>query len=123
MTNHLTPGELADQLQMEQQEVIGKCVQMGIPIFHGRIDGPSSSRRCAASAPGDATRSAARRAALIDFPAMEGGEPNRRRLRTCCPLPAEMYGSHPAVRFKEGDAWVDRSFAGLDIGPSRCRWA
>ena len=23
---------------------------------------------------------------------------------------AELYGSHPAVRFKEGGAWVDRSF-------------
>jgi len=23
---------------MKRQEVIGKCVQMGIPIFHGRID-------------------------------------------------------------------------------------
>jgi long-chain acyl-CoA synthetase len=23
---------------------------------------------------------------------------------------AELYGSHPAVRYKEGDAWVDRSF-------------
>jgi hypothetical protein len=23
---------------MDQQEVIGRCVQMGIPIFHGRID-------------------------------------------------------------------------------------
>jgi len=38
MANHLTPSELADQLQMDQQEVIGRCVQMGIPIFHGRID-------------------------------------------------------------------------------------
>jgi hypothetical protein len=38
MTNHLTPGELADQLRMDQQEVIGRCVEMGIPIFHGRID-------------------------------------------------------------------------------------
>jgi hypothetical protein len=38
MTNHLTPGELADQLQMDQQEVIGRCVELGIPIFHGRID-------------------------------------------------------------------------------------
>lgn len=38
MAHHLTPAELADQLQMEQQEVIGKCVEMGIPIFHGRID-------------------------------------------------------------------------------------
>jgi hypothetical protein len=38
MANHLTPHELADQLQMDQQEVIGRCVAMGIPIFHGRID-------------------------------------------------------------------------------------
>jgi hypothetical protein len=38
MANHVTPGELADQLRMDQQEVIGRCVQMGIPIFHGRID-------------------------------------------------------------------------------------
>ena len=38
MANHLTPSELADQLQMKRQEVIGKCVEMGIPIFHGRID-------------------------------------------------------------------------------------
>ncbi|MGV1047336.1 MAG: hypothetical protein ACOYD4_02255 [Solirubrobacterales bacterium] len=38
MANHLTPSELADQLQMKQQEVIGKCVEMGVPIFHGRID-------------------------------------------------------------------------------------
>jgi hypothetical protein len=38
MAHHLTPAELADQLQMEQGEVIGKCVQMGVPIYHGRID-------------------------------------------------------------------------------------
>lgn len=38
MANHLTPDELADQLRMDEQEVIGRCVQMGIPIFHGRID-------------------------------------------------------------------------------------
>jgi hypothetical protein len=38
MANHLTPAELAEQLHMERQEVIGKCVEMGVPIFHGRID-------------------------------------------------------------------------------------
>lgn len=38
MANHLTPRELADHLHMDQQEVIGRCVEMGIPIFHGRID-------------------------------------------------------------------------------------
>ena len=38
MAHHLTPAELADQLHMERGEVIGKCVQMGVPIYHGRID-------------------------------------------------------------------------------------
>jgi hypothetical protein len=38
MAHHLTPSELAEQLQMNQQEVIGKCVEMGVPILHGRID-------------------------------------------------------------------------------------
>ena len=38
MANHLTPSELADEMRMKRQEVIGKCVEMGIPIFHGRID-------------------------------------------------------------------------------------
>lgn len=38
MAHHLTPSELADQLQMKRQEVIGKCVEMGVPIFRGRID-------------------------------------------------------------------------------------
>jgi hypothetical protein len=38
VANHLTPSELADELRMNREDVIGKCVQMGIPIFHGRID-------------------------------------------------------------------------------------
>lgn len=38
MANHLTPSELAEELQMKRPEIIGKCVQMGVPIFHGRID-------------------------------------------------------------------------------------
>jgi hypothetical protein len=38
MAHHLTPAELADQLQMERGGVIGKCVEMGVPIYHGRID-------------------------------------------------------------------------------------
>lgn len=38
MANHLTPDELADEVEMQRQEVIARCVQMGIPIFHGRID-------------------------------------------------------------------------------------
>ena len=38
MANHLTPSELAAELHMKRQDVIGKCMQMGVPIFHGRID-------------------------------------------------------------------------------------
>jgi hypothetical protein len=38
MAHHLTPSELADQLQMKQQEVIEKSVELGVPILHGRID-------------------------------------------------------------------------------------
>src|SRR3954451_24803382 len=34
VANHLTPSELAEELHMKRQEVIGKCVEMGIPIFH-----------------------------------------------------------------------------------------
>lgn len=38
MANHLTPTELADEVDMKRQEVIARCVQMGVPIYHGRID-------------------------------------------------------------------------------------
>jgi hypothetical protein len=38
VANHLTPSELADELNMKRQEVIGRCLEMGVPIFHGRID-------------------------------------------------------------------------------------
>jgi len=35
---HLTPSELAEELNMKTREVIGKCMEMGVPIFNGRID-------------------------------------------------------------------------------------
>jgi hypothetical protein len=35
---HLTPTELADELHMKRRDVIEKCMQMGVPIFNGRID-------------------------------------------------------------------------------------
>ena len=38
MANHLTPTELADELNMKRREVISKCMEMNVPIFHGRID-------------------------------------------------------------------------------------
>jgi hypothetical protein len=38
LANHLTPTELADEVKMKRQEVISRCMEMGVPIFHGRID-------------------------------------------------------------------------------------
>ena len=38
MAVHLTPSELADELNMKRREVIAKCMEMGVPIFNGRID-------------------------------------------------------------------------------------
>src|SRR6201995_4890711 len=41
---------------------------------------------------------------------MEGRGTSSKTLADLLVRSAEMYGSHPAVRFKQGDAWVDRSF-------------
>ena len=38
MAVHLTPTELADEMSMKRREVIAKCMEMGVPIFNGRID-------------------------------------------------------------------------------------
>ncbi len=38
MANHLTPTELAREAGLERREVISKCMQLGVPIFQGRID-------------------------------------------------------------------------------------
>ncbi len=38
MANHLTPTELAREAGLERRDVISKCLEMGVPIFQGRID-------------------------------------------------------------------------------------
>ncbi len=38
MANHLTPTELATESGLERREVISKCMELGVPIFQGRID-------------------------------------------------------------------------------------
>ena len=38
MAIHLTPTEVAREAGMHRREVITKCMQMGVPIFEGRID-------------------------------------------------------------------------------------
>jgi hypothetical protein len=38
MAIHLTPTELARESGMERRQVIEKCLELGVPIFQGRID-------------------------------------------------------------------------------------
>ena len=38
MPNHLTPTELAREAGLDRRDVISKCMEMGVPIFQGRID-------------------------------------------------------------------------------------
>ncbi len=38
MPNHLTPTELARESGLDRRDVISKCMEMGVPIFQGRID-------------------------------------------------------------------------------------
>jgi len=38
MANHLTPTELSRETGMDREEVIAKCVELGVPIFQGKID-------------------------------------------------------------------------------------
>jgi hypothetical protein len=38
MANHLTPTELARESGLERREVLVKCLELGVPIFQGRID-------------------------------------------------------------------------------------
>jgi hypothetical protein len=38
MANHLTPTELARESGLGRKEVLSKCMELGVPIFQGRID-------------------------------------------------------------------------------------
>ncbi|MHB8492417.1 MAG: hypothetical protein ACYDA6_09445 [Solirubrobacteraceae bacterium] len=38
MPVHLTPTELARESGLERREVLARCVELGIPVFHGCID-------------------------------------------------------------------------------------
>jgi len=38
MANHLTPEELAKELNMDRDAVIRLCVSEGVPIYQGKID-------------------------------------------------------------------------------------
>jgi hypothetical protein len=38
MATHLTPTELGREAGMHRREVITRCMELGVPIFQGRID-------------------------------------------------------------------------------------
>ena len=38
MANHLTPDELAKELNMDREAVIRLCIEEGVPIYQGKID-------------------------------------------------------------------------------------
>ncbi|HEY6779316.1 MAG TPA: hypothetical protein VI111_00075 [Thermoleophilaceae bacterium] len=38
MATHLTPTELGREAGMHRRDVISKCMELGVPIFQGRID-------------------------------------------------------------------------------------
>jgi hypothetical protein len=38
MANHLTPTELAREAGLGRKEVLAKCMELGVPVFKGRID-------------------------------------------------------------------------------------
>ena len=38
MAIHLTPTELARESGLDRRDVIAKCMELGVPIFQGKID-------------------------------------------------------------------------------------
>jgi len=38
MAIHLTPTELGREAGMHRRDVITRCMELGVPIFQGRID-------------------------------------------------------------------------------------
>jgi hypothetical protein len=38
MATHLTPTELARESGLGRREVLAKCLELGVPVFKGRID-------------------------------------------------------------------------------------
>ncbi len=52
MANHLTPSELARESGLDRRDVIEKCVEMGVPIFNGKIDKTLFLTNLAQMAPG-----------------------------------------------------------------------
>lgn len=59
MANHLTPSELAHESGLDRRDVIAKCMEHGVPIFHGKIDKTLFKATMEETAPDGASISAA----------------------------------------------------------------
>src|SRR3954465_4798120 len=128
MAIHLTPTELAREAGMERRQVIEKCMELGVPIFQGRIDktlflanlSDQDTREVAPACP-PAARGAASRIALLG-----SQEEERMQQSTAVPagpgtgsttiadlmgLAAERFGDQPAVKFKRDGEWRALSYA------------
>ena len=57
MPHHLTPSELAREMGLDRRDVIAKCLETGVPIFHGRIDKTLFQASHEAVAAGSSSRS------------------------------------------------------------------
>ena len=145
MAIHLTPTELGREAGMHRREVISKCMEMGVPIFQGRIDKTLflSTLKQAKSTQAAAAGVASARS-LAGLPLRIGlhtrhyeGEPmeavtagvagaggvgtGSKTIADLLPLAVEKYGDAPAQRHKVGDAWVDVSYAELGRRCARSR--
>jgi hypothetical protein len=58
LPNHLTPTELAREAGLDRKEVISKCMELGVPIFQGRIDKTLFLANIGAASPGTGTAAA-----------------------------------------------------------------
>ena len=57
MPNHLTPEELAKELNMDRDAIIKLCVDEGVPIYQGKIDKHLFQAQLQASSVSQATAS------------------------------------------------------------------
>ena len=137
MAIHLTPTELGREAGMHRREVITKCMELGVPIFQGRIDKTlftqslKQAQRAARAGEGVAPRSRPSLESACqaepgggadgssDGPGFghgledDGGPGGAGRRRSTA--------TSPALRHKVGDEWVDVSYAELGDGGQRDR--
>ena len=118
MAIHLTPTELGREAGMHRREVISRCMEMGVPIFQGRIDktlflsslkdGSAEAGARQGVAPG--VRLDSRRMEAVTAGATGAQGTGSKTIADLLPLAVKKYGDKPAQRHKVGDEWVEASY-------------